>query len=467
MTDSTQFEDRLTVALGRYADQAAVDVDPLLLVRGLATGATTPRTRPRVAVDRLRLSLAVIVLIGLALLGVALFGSRIVVPLPPVVVSPSPSTSAATTTASPATSSTPLPTASSAPTTAAVPQWTARDIGAQPAVTNIWRVGEWFLAVGPESSFADDDRHVAARFIRSRDGQRWVSVPAPARDMEVETGTVVDGTLWLVGRAGTAADPKRGIWTTLDGVRWQRVADVTGLDFGPGRVDAISHASAGWFALASRWIDAESQEALAFRSKDGVAWTKVPYPNADDAYGPVGLTSDGDRWLFIQGRQPTTGTEVWALTSTDGTDWTETLVAQMSRGSGSPDTVGASAATFGSGGFVIVGQVIDGEVPSPIAWVSADGVTWTEATMKALPVPAGDTGLRSVVAFEGGYLAAGYRLEEFPSFWTSVDGSSWAQVDDPSNTPPGYVQALAASDETFVAGGQTSDGGAFIWTATH
>ena len=86
--------------------------------------------------------------------------------------------------------------------------------------------------------------------------------------------------------------------------------------------------------------------------------------------------------------------------------------------------------------------------------------------MKALPVPAGDTGLRSVVAFEGGYLAAGYRLEEFPSFWTSVDGSSWAQVDDPSNTPPGYVQALAASDETFVAGGQTSDGGAFIWTAT-
>ena len=157
-------------------------------------------------------------------------------------------------------------------------------------MTNIWRVGEWFLAVGPESSFADDDQHVAARFIRSRDGQRWVSVPAPARGMEVETGTVVDGTLWLVGRAGTAADPKRGIWTTLDGVRWQRVADVTGLDFGPGRVDAISHASAGWLALASRWIDAESQEALAFRSKDGVAWTKVPYPNADDAYGRLSVS---------------------------------------------------------------------------------------------------------------------------------------------------------------------------------
>ena len=139
----------------------------------------------------------------------------------------------------------------------------------------------------------------------------------------------------------------------------------------------------------------------------------------------------------------------------------------MARGSGSPDSIDASGATFGPGGFVIVGQKVDGEVPSPVAWVSADGIAWTTATMNALPDPAGDTGLRSVVAFDGGYLAAGYRLEEYPSFWTSTDGSSWIQVDDPAGTQPVYVQALAASDTTFVAGGQTSDGGAFIWTAPH
>ena len=354
MTDSTRFEDRLTVALGRYADQVAVHVDPLLLVRGLATGATTPRTRPRVAVDRLRLSLAVIVLIGLALVGVALFGSRIVVPLPPVVVSPSPSTSAATTTPSPATSSTPLPTASSAPTTAAVAlQWTARDIGAQPAVTNIWRVGEWFLAVGPESSFADDDRHVAARFIRSRDGQRWVSVPAPARGMEVETGTVVDGTLWLVGRAGTAADPKRGIWTTLDGVRWQRVADVTGLDFGPGQ-SRCDLARQRRLVRAGKPLDRrrvtgglgisiEGRRRLdegAVPQRRRCLWScrshvrrrsmaLRPRPAADDRDGSLG--ADVHR-RDSTGRRPS--------------------LHRCSRGSVSPDTVGASAATFGSGGFV-------------------------------------------------------------------------------------------------------------------
>jgi hypothetical protein len=334
-------------------------------------------------------------------------------------------------------------------------------------VTSIWRVGDWFVDVGPESSFADDDQHVAARFIRSRDGGTWESLPAPARGMEVETGTVVDGTLWLVGRLGTAADPKRGIWTTRDGAAWQRVAGVKGLDFGPGRVDAISHTRAGWLALARRWIDAESQEGLALRSNDGVAWTRVPYPNAEDSYGSVSLASDGERWLIVHGRLPTTGSEVWALTSTNGTDWMDTRVAEMARGPGYPDTIGASAATFGPGGFVIVGQQVDGEIPSPVAWVSTDGATWTMATMNALPDPAGDTGLRSVVAFDGGYFAAGYRLEEYPSFWTSVDGSSWVQVDDVSNTRPVYVQALGASNTTFVAGGQTSDGGAFLWTAPH
>ena len=30
---------------------------------------------------------------------------------------------------------------------------------------------------------------------------------------------------------------------------------------------------------------------------------------------------------------------------------------------------------------------------------------------------------------------------------------------------PVYVQTLAASDTTYVAGGQTSDGGPFIWSA--
>ena len=198
MTDSTRFEDRLTVALGRYADRVPVDVDPIVLAQGFAAD---QRTRPRVAVNRLRLSLAIVVVAGLTLVGLAVFGGRSPCAGPSGRRLPSPSASAAPTTPTrtPGASPTPAPTASLAPTADAVLHWTEQDIGAQPAVTSIWRVGDWFVAVGPVSSFADDDQHVAARFIRSRDGQTWAPVPAPARGMEVETGTVADGTLW-VGR---------------------------------------------------------------------------------------------------------------------------------------------------------------------------------------------------------------------------------------------------------------------------
>jgi hypothetical protein len=330
-------------------------------------------------------------------------------------------------------------------------------------VTSIWRVGDWFVAVGPASSFAaDPDPHPAARFIRSRDGRRWESVPAPAPGMEVETGTVEDGLLTIVGELGKPADPRRGIWTTRDGATWHRTPAVKGLDFGPGGVVSISHARAGWLALATRWIDAENSDGFMLRSTDGVGWTKVPYPDVVNPYTVVGLASDGAQWLmatqgYVQG-QPGSPE---ALTSDDGLTWTHHVVEVM------PKPGNAAAVTFGPNGFVIVGQQLDGEVPSPVAWVSADGATWTSSAMASLPDLAGDTGIRSVVAFDGGYLAAGYRLEEYPSFWTSADGSSWVQVDDPSGTPPGDVQALAASDTTFVAGGQTSDGGAFIWTAPH
>jgi hypothetical protein len=125
----------------------------------------------------------------------------------------------------------------------------------------------------------------------------------------------------------------------------------------------------------------------------------------------------------------------------------------------------AAAVTFGPSGFVIVGQQLEGEVPSPVAWVSADGTTFTASTMVGLPGHAGETGLRSVVAFDGGYLASGYRLQDAPSFWTSVDGSSWVQVDDLFESVQVYPEALAASDSSFVAGGQTAAGGGFIWSA--
>ena len=235
MTDSNRFETRLIEALARYAGRASVDVDPERLVGALATMSTAPRTR-RTAIGRPRLALAIVLIVAASLAGIALFGGRLIAPRPPIVPTSSPSASSGTPTTSPS----PVVTTSPTAIHVASLDWAEQDIGTQPAVTSIWRVGEWFIAVGPAGSFAGDDRHADARFIRSRDGNAWESVPAPARGLEAETGTVDGGKLWLVGSLGTSAEPKRGIWTTSDGVTWQRVADVTGLDFGPGGVTAIS-----------------------------------------------------------------------------------------------------------------------------------------------------------------------------------------------------------------------------------
>lgn len=462
MTDTTRFETRLTDALGRYADRMPIDVDSERLVRTLATTSSASRGRGLTSLARPRVALAIVALVAASVAGVVLFGGRLQAPVPPVIASPDPSTSAATSTSSPTTSPTVAPDASMAPTPVAALDWTEQHLGSLPPVTSIWRVGEWFVGVGPDSAFADDDQVVAAQFIRSHDGQQWAKIPAPARGMEVETGTVDGDTLTIVGRLGKAADPKRGIWTTHDGANWVRVADVTGLDFGPGRVKAISHAVAGWLALASRWVDAESQDGFMLRSTDGAVWTRQPYPSGSGPYDVAGLVSDGARWLMAtEGYEQGKPASLEALTSKDGLTWTSHIVEVL------PQPGSADAVTFGPAGFVIVGQILDGEYPHPRAWVSADGATWTSATMEGRPDPEGETGLRSVVGFDGGYFASGYRLDLGPSFWTSGDGSTWAQVDDASGSVESYLPALAASDVSYVAGGATASGGALIWTAPH
>ena len=229
---------------------------------------------------------------------------------------------------------------------------------------------------------------------------------------------------------------------------------MTGLDFGPGGVEEISHAGAGWLALARLWIDAESADGFMLRSTDGVAWTKEPYPEGAGQYDVAGLVSDGTQWLLAtEGYEQGQPASIEALTSADGLTWTTNVVDVM------PKPGNAAAVTFGPSGFVIVGQILDGEYPHPVAWASPDGATWSAATMDGLPDPAGETGLRLVAAFDGGYLAYGYRLDDTPSFWTSVDGSSWAQVDDLFGTTPVFVLSIAASDAGLRRGRPTGTTG--------
>jgi hypothetical protein len=400
-------------------------------------------------------ALLVAATVALIVVGAGLLGP----PPPPVIPPPSSSPSAGIVEPSSTPALTPTP---SRP---AALQWVPQDIGDQPAITYIWRVGEWFIAVGPDSSFADDDQNVDARFIRSRDGRTWEGVPAPVRGMQVETGTVDGDVLWIVGRRGSSADPTRGIWTTRDGATWQRVADVTGLDFGPGRVDTIAHARGGWLALARRWINPEAQDGFMLRSIDGAAWARLPYPDVEGFVGTDGLVSDGERWLLTSYRSVEGEPDsVQALTSDDGVAWTPHFVATLEQGGVARVSSRANAVAWGPRGFVIGGVRHEGEFPHPLAWWSPDGETWTSAAIDTLPGLAGESSFEVVVGFDGGYLASGHRLQDAAAFFSSPDGTNWTQVDDLSGGPLSRVIALAVGDDAYVTGGE-DDFGPFIWTA--
>ena len=468
MTDSTTFETRLTDALDRYADGAPTDVDPALLARSLTIAASEKRIVGRPAFGRDgRLSVAALVLVVASIGGLALFGGQLLQPSPPVVLSPSPS--------SPVTTASPSPNKAIASATA-LPRppafaWTSASLPGGKTLNNVvglWYVGNRFVAVASPQWNDGIDPHLTS-ILRSDDGIVWEAVPTLTRGLEIHTGVVEDGVLWLVGSIGPMEAPRWGIWTTRDGEAWERVKDLTGLAFGAGFVRDISHSSAGWLVLAYRRLDAESSVPELYRSEDGVRWAKVALPT--NGFALRSLVSDRERWIMTlnesrEGDTQVLGHDVWAYTSLDGLEWTRSLVASTERGTGLPASINSADATFGPGGFVIVGQHVDGEIPDPVAWRSADGTTWTSGRMDGLTGTAGETGLDQVAATDRGYVAVGYREEEIPTFWTSPDGLSWTQTEDSPDIGAAGVASLAASDTRVVLGGQLPDGIAFVWSAT-
>jgi hypothetical protein len=467
MTEPTRFEADLATALTRYADRAAIEIDPIALTRVIATGrATSGSRRSSAAAFGRRRGVSVVLVIALiaSIAGVAILGGQLLRTRPAVIVTPGPGSPSPTVAPSP---SQPTPTATHVPARPAALPWTSPAVPGADGLNDIpllWSLGDRLIAVA-EARYVDGIDPHRSTFLRSDDGVDWVTAPAPAKGLEIETGVVVDGTLWLVGNVGPPDDPHRGIWSTRDGATWDRVKNLTGLDFGAGVVTALAHASAGWVALAYRSLNAESSVAELYRSTDGIRWSKTPFPDMGQSPLPNGLASDGDRWVLTLNKRSDTGTEVWALVSVDGVVWTPTRIAMTVTGSGPPTEIDGSALTFGPEGFVIVGQDVVGETPRPVAWRSSDGTTWTSGRMDGLPGTAGETGLGYVIATDDGYLAMGYRENEVPTFWVSADGIAWTQFDDLATPDPVSEHSLAASQTRVVIGGQLPGGAPFIWSA--
>jgi hypothetical protein len=166
--------------------------------------------------------------------------------------------------------------------------------------------------------------------------------------------------------------------------------------------------------------------------------------------GPAGLVAVG--WVL----QDFSGAS-WR--STDGSTWTFT-------GNFPAQSLLAAVAVNG-GRYVAVGRDGNGAT----AWTSTDAATWQKVTSPVFS--ASPLRLTSITPWKGGFVAGGYRGNEFFSadaaLWVSPDGLTWKQATDSPSFHDARVWGVAAGPAGLVAVGQTgpadTPGPPIIWTS--
>jgi hypothetical protein len=210
----------------------------------------------------------------------------------------------------------------------------------------------------------------------------------------------------------------------------------------------------------SAWVRAPSIEQPAgfMTAQTGVVITRgcAPCHPAIDTLmtgvtgGPAGVVAVG--WIL----QDFSGAS-WR--STDGSTWTFT--------GGFPAQTLLSAVAVNAGRYEAVGRNGNGAT----AWTSTDALTWQKVASPAFS--ASPLRLTSITPWKGGFVAGGYKGNEFFSadavMWISPDGLTWTQATDSAALHDARVWGVAAGPSGLVAVGQTGStdtpGPAIIWTS--
>lgn len=153
-----------------------------------------------------------------------------------------------------------------------------------------------------------------------------------------------------------------------------------------------------------------------------------------------------------------------AWTSPEGDAW---AIHSM----GTKDFTFPVAVTAGDAGPVVA---VGRSGPMPVAWTSDDGVAWQRHSVPVLQGSDVAERMTTVVATKRGYLAGGSigpeLFERHARFWTSPDGIDWEAVpDDPVAFANAEVRAITTFGDGFVAvgvlGTAQEPSGAVAWTS--
>lgn len=158
-----------------------------------------------------------------------------------------------------------------------------------------------------------------------------------------------------------------------------------------------------------------------------------------------------DGWLVAGSSLEDEDGAVQVLRSVDGRTWSLQGVPAFD---GAADV---SSSTEVDGGLVVVGTRRTAADPSdggfrPVAWHSADGERWSEAS---LPGAATEGSVHGVVATDGVVLAVG-ALGRRGVMWSSTDrGKTWSVAEQHGMPPATSLEDIAAQGDLLVASGTT------------
>lgn len=270
----------------------------------------------------------------------------------------------------------------------------------------------------------------------------------------------VDGTSSALGSSEDWTPQEAAVWTSPDGVSWSRVPHDETAFAGPGRQEMFDVAASGTGLVA---IGFDEEGPMNGSSEDQAIWVSEDGIAWSQVFGfGVGWMNDIESAPsgFV-GVGELSGSAAW--TSADGLTWSLSPDSPLDR----DGRFMVSIARQGVKHVAVSGRGDGGDIA---VWRSDDGVNWAFLSEVYSPTGIERFMPTAVAASNSGFVVAAsdriglYSESEAATaaVWTSTDGVSWTRAEGDEDLAAWLIWSVAASDTTIVAGG-TSANGAVIW----
>jgi len=257
-------------------------------------------------------------------------------------------------------------------------------------------------------------------------------------------------------------DDAAAVWTSPDGLRWDRVNDAGSFE-GPGSfgMRAVTQGGPGLVGVGFAGIGTES-DAAVWVSTDGRSWDRVESEVLGGEFAQEMNAIAVDNGTLVAGGWDGGFWAMW--TSPDGLIWERDDPEVFSE-----DYLLVNDVLPSGPGFIAVGEAGAGYGETSAAvWTSEDGSAWSRVPHDEYIFggPNQQT-MTGIVSGDSSLTAVGWDIDGFGIVWTSPDGVTWSRVADTGgNGLGGGLLSVAVSDgRLFTIGWSGEDSMDTLWAS--